>query len=59
MDSDLSDMEAGFSDVEQEDERALKAAKREDQFEAMMERELKRQKERKRREAGRGMGRAG
>ena len=58
--SDLSDMEAGFSDVEEEDKRALKAAKREDQFEAMMERELKRQKERKRREvaaaAARGRG---
>ena len=47
----LSDMEAGFSDVEEEDERALKAAKKEDLFEAMMEKELKRQKERKKREA--------
>lgn len=58
--SDLSDMEAGFSDVEEEDERALKAAKKEDQFEAMMERELKRQKDRKKREvamlAARGRG---
>ena len=49
--SDLSDMEAGFSDVEEEDERALKAAKKEDEFELMMEKELKRQKERKKREA--------
>lgn len=49
--SDLSDMEAGFSDVEEEDERALKAAKKEDQFEAMMEKELKRQKDRKKKEA--------
>ncbi|MCJ1337589.1 hypothetical protein MMC09_002871 [Bachmanniomyces sp. S44760] len=43
--SDLSDMEAGFSDVEEEDQRALKEAKKEDEFEARMEVELKRQKE--------------
>ena len=49
QESDLSDMEAGFSDVEEEDERALKTAKKEDEFEAKMEAELKRQKEERRR----------
>ena len=47
--SDLSDMEAGFSDVEEEDERAAKAAKKEDEFELRMLDELKRQKEAKKR----------
>ena len=47
--SDLSDMEAGFSDVEEEDERAAKQAKKEDEFELKMVEELKRQKEAKKR----------
>ncbi|MCJ1480260.1 hypothetical protein MMC06_000415 [Schaereria dolodes] len=47
--SDILDMEAGFSDVEEEDERALKAAKKEDEFEARMEAEMKRQKVERRR----------
>ena len=49
--SDLSDMEADFSDVEKEDEQALKAAKRDDAFEAKMEVEMKRQKEERRKRA--------
>ena len=45
---DYSDMEAGFEDVEEEDEKAAKLAKKEDDFEKMMLDELKRQKEAKR-----------
>lgn len=46
---DYSDMEAGFGDVEEEDEKATKLAKKEDDYEKMMLDELKRQKEAKRR----------
>ena len=47
-----SDMEAGYSDVEEEETKATRIAKKEDEFEAKMEAEMKRQKEaRKRREA--------
>lgn len=46
---DFSDMEAGFGDVEEEDEKATRLAKKEDDFEKMMLDELKRQKEAKRR----------
>jgi len=45
---DYSDMEAGFEDVEEEDEKAARLAKKEDDFEKMMLDELKRQKEAKR-----------
>ncbi|MCJ1280932.1 hypothetical protein MMC26_000250 [Xylographa opegraphella] len=48
-DDDYSDMEAGFEDVEEEDEKAARLAKKEDDFEKMMLDELKRQKEAKRR----------
>ncbi|MCJ1474308.1 hypothetical protein MMC13_002966 [Lambiella insularis] len=44
---DYSDMEAGFEDVEEEDEKASKLAKKEDDYEKMMLDELKRQKEAK------------
>lgn len=44
-----SDMEAGFVDVEEEDEKATRLAKKEDDFEKMMLDELKRQKEAKKR----------
>ncbi|MCJ1295389.1 hypothetical protein MMC34_006951 [Xylographa carneopallida] len=47
-DEDYSDMEAGFEDVEEEDEKAARLAKKEDDFEKMMLDELKRQKEAKR-----------
>ncbi|MCJ1419794.1 hypothetical protein MMC32_006150 [Xylographa parallela] len=47
-DDDYSDMEAGFEDVEEEDEKAARLAKKEDDFEKMMLDELKRQKEAKR-----------
>ncbi|MCJ1388088.1 hypothetical protein MMC18_000932 [Xylographa bjoerkii] len=47
-DGDYSDMEAGFEDVEEEDEKAARLAKKEDDFERMMLDELKRQKEAKR-----------
>ena len=40
-----SDMEAGYSDVEEEETKATKIAKKEDEFEARMEAEMKRQKE--------------
>ena len=47
-----SDMEAGYSDVEEEETKATRIAKKEDEFEARMEAEMKRQKEaRKKREA--------
>lgn len=46
---DYSDMEAGFGDVEEEDEKAARLAKKEDDFEKMMLDELKRQKEAKKR----------
>ena len=46
---DYSDMEAGFGDVEEEDEKATRLAKKEDDFEKMMLDELKRQKEAKKR----------
>ena len=45
---DYSDMEAGFEDVEDEDEKAARLAKKEDEYEQMMLDELKRQKEAKR-----------
>lgn len=44
---DYSDMEAGFEDVEEEDEKAARLAKKEDDYEKMMIDELKRQKEAK------------
>ncbi|KAI4160720.1 MAG: hypothetical protein L6R39_000179 [Caloplaca ligustica] len=44
--SDVSDdMEAGFSDVEEEETAALKAAKKDDEKEMILEMELKKQKE--------------
>lgn len=43
--SDLSDMEAGIDDVEEEEEFALQAAKRDDAKEKAIENELKRQKQ--------------
>ena len=43
------DMEAGFSDVEQEESAATKAAKKEDEEEAKLEARLKREKEERRR----------
>lgn len=46
--SDLSDMEAGFSDVEEEDERAAREAKKEDEREMKMLEEAKIQKEARR-----------
>lgn len=47
-----SNMEAGYSDVEEEETKATRIAKKEDEFEAKMEAEMKRQKEaRKKREA--------
>ncbi|MCJ1249211.1 hypothetical protein MMC30_006434 [Trapelia coarctata] len=46
---DFSDMEAGFEDVEEEDEKATRLAKKEDDFEKVMLDELKRQKEAKKR----------
>ena len=46
--SDLSDMEAGFSDVEEEDERAAKEAKKEDEREQRMLEESKVHKEARR-----------
>ena len=50
--SEESDMEAGYSDVEEEETKATKIARKEDEFEAKMEAEMKRQKEaRKKREA--------
>ncbi|KAL8795535.1 MAG: hypothetical protein Q9195_001956 [Heterodermia aff. obscurata] len=50
--SEESDMEAGYSDVEEEETKAAKIARKEDEFEAKMEAEMKRQKEaRKKREA--------
>ena len=45
---DYSDMDAGFEDVEEEDEKATRLAKKEDDYERMMLDELKRQKEAKR-----------
>ena len=48
FEEDYSDMEAGFEDVEDEDERATRLAKKEDDYEQMMLDELKRQKEAKR-----------
>lgn len=42
-----SDMEAGYSDVEEEETKAAKIAKKEDAYEALMEAEMKRQKEAK------------
>ena len=47
--TDVSDMEAGFSDVEEEEGKALKEAKKEDDEQAMMEKEMKRQKEARKR----------
>ena len=48
--SDASDdMEAGFDDVEEEETKATKLARKEDEQEARMEAELKRQKEAKKR----------
>jgi len=44
---DDSDMEAGFTDVEEEEKKTLKLGKKEDKYEMMMEAELKRQKEAK------------
>ena len=44
---DYSDMEAGFEDVEEEDEKAGRIAKKEDEYEKMMLDELARQKEAK------------
>ena len=44
---DYSDMEAGFEDVEEEDEKAARIAKKEDEYEKMMLDELARQKEAK------------
>ena len=44
---DYSDMEAGFEDVEEEDEKAARIAKKEDDYEKMMLDELARQKEAK------------
>ncbi|CAF9908394.1 MAG: hypothetical protein HETSPECPRED_008067 [Heterodermia speciosa] len=50
--SEESDMEAGYSDVEEEETKAAKIARKEDEFELKMEAEMKRQKEaRKKREA--------
>ena len=50
-DEDFSDMEAGWDEVEEEDEMAERIAKKEDAFEMKMLEEIKRQKEeRKRRE---------
>ena len=46
--SDLSDMEAGFSDVEEEDERAAREARKEDEREQRMLEEAKAQKEARR-----------
>lgn len=46
---ELGDMEAGFSDVEQEESAAAQAARREDQEEAILEAKLKREKEERRR----------
>lgn len=45
MSDDYSDMEAGFDDVEEEDERAAREARREDEHEKRMLDELRRQKE--------------
>ena len=42
-----SDMEAGYSDVEEEETKATKIAKKEDEYEALMEATLKKQKEAK------------
>ena len=46
---DYSDMDAGFDDVEEEDEKATRLAKREDAYEQMMLEEMKRQKEERKR----------
>jgi len=46
--SDLSDMEAGLSDVEAEEQAALRQAKKDDENELRLENELKRQKSEKR-----------
>jgi len=46
--SDISDMEAGLSDVEAEEQAALRQAKKDDENELKFENELKRQKSEKR-----------
>ena len=47
-DAESDDMEAGFSDVEQEESQALKAARKEDEEEAKLEAKLKQEKDERR-----------
>jgi len=49
-DSESDDMEAGLSDVEEEEQRAIRIARREDELAEREERERKARKEKLRRE---------